>query len=109
MILFLSGPMTGLPDYNRAEFNRVAALLGATPNMIVLNPAVLPDGMSHDKYLHICKAMIDAADCVAALPGWEISRGANEERDHALAKHTPWFPLINPRPDLFNNDKEANT
>lgn len=41
---------------------------------IVLNPAHLPEGMKSADYMRICLAMIDSADLVAFLPGWESSR-----------------------------------
>ena len=40
MKLYLSGPMSGLPDYNRPEFNRVATLLRLMDHE-VFNPADL--------------------------------------------------------------------
>lgn len=42
--IYIAGPMTGYPDYNRAAFNAKASELTAEGH-IVLNPAVLPGGL----------------------------------------------------------------
>ena len=46
---------------------------------IVLNPAFLPGGLKNEEYARICGAMMSIADCVAFLPDWEESRGAQVE------------------------------
>ncbi|MBF4238225.1 DUF4406 domain-containing protein, partial [Vibrio anguillarum] len=46
---------------------------------VVLNPAVLPDGLTQAEYMDICCAMVRAADCVVMLDGWEDSDGAVAE------------------------------
>ena len=42
----------------------------------VLNPAVLPEGLMPEEYMAICFTMLEVADAVAFLPGFESSRGA---------------------------------
>jgi hypothetical protein len=84
--IYLSGPMTGLPDYNDPAFNAEAARIRAL-GYTVENPAENP--LSADAPWHMC--MRDAirpmltCDAVAFLPGWQISRGANVEIE--LAGH----------------------
>jgi hypothetical protein len=75
MKIYIAGPMTGIPDFNRLSFNEAARLLSEKGH-IVLNPAVLPDGMKHEEYMTICLAMVEVCDMVALLPGWEKSKGA---------------------------------
>lgn len=82
-IIFISGPMAGKPNFNRDEFNTTAARLWATGHT-VLNPALLPDGLKYGHYLKICMAMLECADTIYLLDGWENSTGATAE--HALAK-----------------------
>ena len=46
---------------------------------VVLNPAALPVGMEHGKYLPINDAMISVADEVFLIPGWQGSAGCAHE------------------------------
>ena len=82
MKIYIAGPMTGLPDYNRPSFNAAAKILSQCGE-IVLNPAVLPDGMKHEEYMTICLAMVEVCDAVMLLPGWEQSVGAQMEQKRA--------------------------
>lgn len=88
--VFISGPMTGLPDFNRGAFFDTADVLFSHGH-IVLNPAVFPDGLEHGDYMKICLPMIDAAEAVIMLPGWEKSKGANMEYQYAQIKRLPVF------------------
>lgn len=83
MKVYIAGPMTGLPDFNRDAFRKQHVSL-MHQGHIVLCPAVLPDGLSHLQYMDICFAMVRAADAIFMLRGWEKSAGAVAE--HALAK-----------------------
>lgn len=75
--LYLSGPMTGLPDLNFPAFHAAAAALRAR-GWEVVNPAELnPDGAMP---WHMCmradiKALCDC-DVIVLMPGWERSQGA---------------------------------
>lgn len=82
MKIYIAGPMTGLPDCNRSPFNAAAKILSQSGE-IVLNPAVLPDGMKHEEYMTICLAMVEVCDTVMLLPGWEQSVGAQMEYKRA--------------------------
>lgn len=81
--IYIAGPMTGYPDYNRAAFNAKASELMAEGH-IVLNPAVLPGGLCQSEYMDICLAMVRSADAIYLLNRWEESVGARAE--HALAE-----------------------
>ncbi|EFL9977362.1 DUF4406 domain-containing protein [Escherichia coli] len=83
MKIYIAGPMTGYPDYNRAAFNAKASELMAEGH-IVLNPAVLPGGLCQSEYMDICLAMVRSADAIYLLNRWEDSVGARAE--HALAE-----------------------
>lgn len=78
--VYLAGKITGDPDY-KTRFARAAQklekLLGP-----VLNPAVLPGGLDAADYMAICTAMLDRADVVAFLPGWDSSSGASLEHSY---------------------------
>lgn len=79
--LFLSGPMSGLPEHNYPAFNREAARLRAL-GYHVENPAEnnAPTGTTWAGYMALAIQQMCLCEQVASLPGWETSRGANEER-----------------------------
>ncbi len=83
MRVFISGPMTGYAGFNRAEFDAAERMLKSEGH-VVLNPAVLTDGLTQAQYMDICLAMVRCADAVFMLQGWEASAGARAE--HALAE-----------------------
>ena len=78
VILYLAGPMTGLPNMNAPAFFDAEERLSKL-GFIVLNPARLPKGMPSGKYMPICLAMLQQSDGIALLPGWRDSKGANIE------------------------------
>ena len=75
--IFLSGPITGEPDY--FEKFLAAATYLECKGWRVLNPAVLPGNLDPDDYLPITTAMIDRADAVVLLQGFAHSDGAKVE------------------------------
>jgi hypothetical protein len=81
--IYIAGPMTGLPDFNRQAFYSAEAKL-LEAGHIVLSPAVLPTGLTQLQYMDICFAMLRAADAIYMLSGWEHSPGARAE--NALAE-----------------------
>lgn len=88
MIVFISGKMTGLPDYNREAFERAEEILSGMGHT-VLNPAnhtplFNPEAIPHAGYISICKAMIDQCDTIYQLRGWEDSPGAKLEFQYAI-------------------------
>lgn len=78
MIIYICGPMTGIKDFNRPAFNITAALLEEGGD-VVLNPAVLPSGLSQFQHMDICMAMLRSADAILLLKEWELSSGAQAE------------------------------
>ena len=91
---YLSGPMTGLPDFNRPAFHAAAAALRAQGH-VVINPAEVdlgPDATWAD-YMRIHLAEIARrVTQVFVLPGWESSRGAQLEVHVARALGLPVVP-----------------
>lgn len=92
MIIYLSGPMSGIKNMNYEEFNAVAKRL-RTQGYEVINPAEMPmpdfsayQPTTPEGRLSIwfafmrqdIKVLMDA-DTVALLPGWEKSKGARIE------------------------------
>lgn len=82
-VIYIAGPMTGKPDFNRDKFNTTAARLWAAGHT-VLNPAILPDGLTYEHYMDIGLAMLRGADEIYLLDGWEDSEGAKREFNLAI-------------------------
>ena len=85
MKIYISGPMTGYPDLNRAAFNAKAAELRAQGHEVV-NPAEMPEipGGTWADYMRAdLKVMLDC-EAIYLLPGWRKSRGARVE--HFVAR-----------------------
>ena len=74
---YISGPMTGIEDFNRPAFAAEAARLRAE-GVYVVNPAEngLPPGAPWEE--HLRADIRDMMDCNAIhmLPGWTKSKGA---------------------------------
>jgi delta 1-pyrroline-5-carboxylate dehydrogenase len=78
--IYLSGPMTGLPEWNFPAFHEAAAALRALGYEVV-SPAELNADTSvtwHQALRADIKALCDC-DAIALLPGWERSNGAHLE------------------------------
>lgn len=88
---YIAGPMTGYPDYNHPEFNRVAKML-RDKGLKVINPAEIDakdpkeaDGslspMPWDFYLRRDLVLIaKKVGRVVLLKGWRDSHGATLEK-----------------------------
>ena len=84
--VYLSGPMTGLPEYNKHAFMGCAQALRAVGYEVV-NPAentVDTAGLSEQEawqaYMRIdIKQLLDC-DGIVMMPGWPESKGATLER-----------------------------
>jgi len=80
--VYLSGPMTGHKNFNRAAFIECGRALESR-GYNVLNPAMLPNGLTDAQYMSICQQMVIASKSMYMLKGWKLSNGALAE--HALA------------------------
>lgn len=91
MIVYIAGKMTGLPGKGRAAFRAAERMLKMRGH-VVLNPAVLPDGLPSEAYMPICLAMLEQAEAIYLLDNWEDSPGAKLEL--AFAKYQGKFVII---------------
>ena len=83
---YLSGPMTGKPDWNFPAFN-AAAEYWRGKGLHVINPAENFAGrtdLPRHEYMREDIRLLLTANVIAMLPGWEASKGARLE--HAIAK-----------------------
>ncbi len=77
-MIYLSGPMTGLPEFNRPEFDKVANALRRKGHK-VWSPADNFDRnvvMPRNYYMRKDIEALLECDAVAMLPDWEKSQGA---------------------------------
>lgn len=76
-VVYISGPMTDVPQFNHPEFNLAAKALRAI-GWAVFNPA--ENGMPHEapwaEHMRVDIAQLVRCTHVATLPGWQSSRGA---------------------------------
>lgn len=88
MKVYISGPMTGLPDLNRKAFNKAEEWCrkkGLSP----FNPAWLnfedDTAFAYDEILQMDLKALSLCDAILLLPGYEKSNGAMVELDMALS------------------------
>ena len=81
-VVYISGKMSGLPEYNRPAFMDAERRLKEL-DFVVLNPAWNPEGLDYENYMDIAFAMVRASDILVTLPGFEDSRGARAEVAYA--------------------------
>lgn len=110
MKIYISGPMTGLPDLNFAAFNAEAARLRAL-GYDVVNPAEINPDPNADWLDCIIEDLKHLRPCgaIAMLPGWEASDGATVERIAAkkLRLHIVHAHEIT-GPEAFKGGNHAN-
>jgi len=95
MTIYLSGPMTGIKDFNREAFKKEAKRLRADGNL-VFNPAehygpdswTWADWLVFDLEILIKGTLTEsctrrAFEAIVMLPGWKNSKGAKIE--HSVA------------------------
>lgn len=75
--VYVSGPMTGLPEFNYPAFNEAAAKLRAA-GYRVENPAEneMPPCGTWQGFMRISLVQIARSDALYMLDAWEGSRGA---------------------------------
>ena len=89
MIIYMSGPITNVLDYEQKFADAEAAIKKRYPDYEVINPTMikLPSTCTHKQYMAIDFMLLDLADAVCMLPGWELSRGCNQEYGYAMANN----------------------
>lgn len=88
--IFISGPMTGVPNYmvNFAEASLELKDAGYTD---IINPAVVNNSLasflSYSELVEMCYKELDFCDQIYMLHGWENSKGANIELAYAKSRN----------------------
>lgn len=84
--IYLSGPISGVSDYMIRFAEAEKELTGK--GYSVINPAkvgnVLPEDMTYEEIVEIDIQLLEYADAIYLLRGWQSSRGANREYGYAL-------------------------
>ena len=98
--IFISGQITGDQNYKDKFAKKEEELkeLG----YLVMNPAVLPEGLTWEEYMRITLAMLSVCDAILMLPDWEESEGAKVELEYAVGNNFKVF-----LPDPVNAPEEA--
>lgn len=94
MRIYISGPITGDPDYAR-KFSRAAEALRAK-GLDYINPAELPNvapGLSWAEYIKLDLRLIDHCDAIMFLKGWASSAGCCKEAAYAKGRGLPVYHL----------------
>jgi len=80
MLIYVAGPMTGLPDFNYPAFRSAAAELRAL-GFDVEDPSTNtnPTPGDYHGWLRAGLAQLIRCDAIALLDGWEASGGARLE------------------------------
>ena len=82
--VYISGPMTGLPNMNFPAFNKAEATLKQA-GFIAVNPACLPQGLEYSDYMKLDILLLSMCDSILLLEGWQHSKGARAELSYALS------------------------
>lgn len=98
--VYLSGPMTGIPNYNREAFND-AARRWEGAGFKVNNPARLEHGYDRTYYMREAVKSVLAADALVVLDGWKASVGAVLEVVIAGALGTPVYEDAEPIGSIY--------
>jgi len=100
---YLSGPMTGLPDYNRPAFDEAAKTLREQGYAVFSPSEVGPRDqvMARSWYMRKDIQALLQSDAVMMLPDWEQSEGAKLEFEIAKQLELPIkFITINPKGEV---------
>lgn len=81
--VFLSGPISGEPDFGTQAFADAATSIRAL-GLTVFNPREMDGGdtsLPREHYMRVClKTLVNESDSLVSLPRWSSSRGAYLER-----------------------------
>ena len=84
MTVYVSGPMTGIKDYNAPAFEKAYFDLQSKDHFPVM-PAPYVDGKTYQEYLRDDLKLLLECDGIYMLDGWQESKGSKIEHMVALA------------------------
>ena len=77
--IYIAGPMTGLPDYNRVAFLAAAGHISTNTDLIPVHTAWVRDGLDWEEYMELAQDLLSLCNMVCVLPGHRKSKGARIE------------------------------
>ena len=88
MRIYISGPISGVLDFKEKFDQAEKYLKEKYPNAEIINPTmiVLPSSCTHEDYMKIDFMLLDLCDAIYMMPGWDLSKGCNQEYGYAMAK-----------------------
>lgn len=86
MKVYISGKITGNDKYIE-EFEKVSNML-SDKGYEVINPALvnrnLPKSTTYEEYMKMCYTMLEMADIIYFMKGYNDSKGAKLEKEYAF-------------------------
>ncbi len=99
MSLYLSGPITGMPELNKPAFDELREVLRPLfKNVLVPHDffdGVDTEGWTWQQYMRTCIRELVTADAIFMMPRWDDSRGA------CLEYNVAWWLNL----QIFKHDK----
>lgn len=104
--LYISAPMTGYPDLNRARIKKMEEMLTKAKKSWFSPRHLSKGGMAWLPCVNVCLEMIRQVDALVVLPGYEKSVGANKEIAEANSLRLPVYfvDMVN---EEFDNEFEV--
>lgn len=104
--IYIAGPMTGLPNFNREAFFEAADQIANTTDLLPIHTAWARDGLDYDEYMELSFDLIAICDILCVLPGWKDSQGAKEEVAYASYARIPVVELECVEKEFGRKDSE---
>ena len=88
MRIYISGAITGIPNFKEIFDKAENELKSKYPDAEIINPTMieLPQTCTHEDYMRLDFILLDLADTIYLLKGWDKSKGACMEYGYAVAK-----------------------
>lgn len=110
-IVYLSGKITDNENYKK-DF-AAAELFLVQMGYMVLNPVRLGElskNLTYEQYMQICYRLVDIADIIFMVSGWQKSKGANAELSYAksLGKEVKYQDYYAPFRKVVESEEVGN-
>lgn len=93
MKVYVSGPISGVPDYKEKFLSAIKVLEAAGVEPVYFADTGKPSGLTEAEYLLADLELLRNCDAMTALEGWENSRGCAVEFMFADYAKIPRIPF----------------